>query len=150
MTKKRILTASAILLTPIVLLVALWIPVLTISHALPGPDYNCQVCNEKVREGQRLYDGKHLMVLANWIPIVPGACMIIPKRHVARVSELNADELVEFGDVVKRVQNAFQKVYNTSDMLLCAQDGINAGQTVFHVHFHALPRPEASVYTKIK
>ncbi len=149
MSKRRFIIIS-LSLVPAILLAAIWTPVLLKAHTPPGIAYDCPFCRESTVEGQAVYQGTHLMVLANWTPVLPGHLMIIPRRHVVRVSELNPEELVEFGDVVGRIQEAFQRVYGSSDMLLCAQDGVKAGQTVYHMHFHAIPRPEQNVFTKLK
>lgn len=63
--------------------------------------------------------------------------LIVPKHHYANVAELAAqdpDELAHMVEVAQSIANdayhgAFRLVFNT---------GLDAGQTVFHVHAHVM------------
>ncbi|NEG54620.1 histidine triad nucleotide-binding protein [Bifidobacterium platyrrhinorum] len=63
--------------------------------------------------------------------------LVVPKRHYADVAELAADDPAELAHIVEVAQHiaddafhgAFRLVFNT---------GLDAGQTVFHVHAHVM------------
>lgn len=113
-------------------------------------NHHCPFCNERIIAYQAYYEGTHLRVHLNYSPILDGHSMIVPKRHVERIEELSAEEFAEIQDVIKRVQRAFQRLYGASDVLLCCQNGEQAGQTVLHAHIHIIPRVQKNVYTKLK
>ncbi len=139
--------------TPALILLGAWLFVFTAAteHPTAYPeDYHCPFCDEKVLNAQTYYEGELVRVLLNYAPILPGQSMVIPKRHVARVEDLTAAEFAEMQQVINKVQRAFQRVYGTSDYLLCCQNGLNAGQTVYHVHFHMIPRQDSSITTKLE
>jgi len=133
----------------LVVLAGLTIHFITNEPMLPGPDYACRFCNEEVVKEQVLYHGKYLQVWSNRSPIVKGHLMIIPKRHAPRIEDWNAHELTELNDVIVRVKYAFEQVYGTSDFLLVMQNGIKAGQTVYHSHFHILPKTTYNLAGKV-
>lgn len=78
--------------------------------------------------------------IVNLRPIVPGHVLIIPKRIVPKISELNTDEYVDLWDSVRTVQNMLEKHYGAQGFNIAIQDGKAAGQSVPHVHVHILPR----------
>ena len=78
--------------------------------------------------------------IVNLRPIVPGHVLIIPKRIVPKVSELNTDEYLDLWNSVRTVQNMLEKQYSAQGFNIAIQDGKVAGQSVPHVHVHILPR----------
>ena len=147
MSKRKIIFGSILL--PLVALSGLAIYFITHEPQLPGPDYACPFCNEEVINKQVLYHGNYLRVWSNRSPIVKGHLMIIPKRHAQRIEDWNAQELTELNDVILRVKSAFEQAYGTSDFVLVLQNGIKAGQTVHHSHFHVIPKTEYNLASKV-
>lgn len=71
---------------------------------------------------------------------MPGHCLIIPKRHVERFENLTEEEITHIGIGIQKVNHAVQKVFQISSYLLLQKNGVEAGQTVPHVHVHYIPR----------
>lgn len=109
----------------------------------------CPFCAPGNIDRQRFYQGTLAQAMINYKPILKGHSMVIPVRHVERIEDLTPEELSEIGQVINRLQKAFQQLYGTSDYLLVVQNGVVAGQTVNHVHFHIVPRVEKNVILKI-
>lgn len=101
---------------------------------------NCPFCDPKVVNAQKFYEDDLVIALYTHKPIVPGHCLIIPKRHVVRFENLNDPEFVAIGNTIKKVNKAVSKVFRTSAYLLLQKNGIEVGQTVPHVHVHYIPR----------
>lgn len=82
-------------------------------------------------------------IVANWgsalafVPLVspfPGHVLIVPRKHFGRPD----DDPAEFGALCEKVASfAGTGGY---DYNLALNAGPDAGQTVFHVHVHLLPR----------
>lgn len=83
---------------------------------------------------------KHTFALVNLKPIVPGHVLVVPLRRVPRLSDLPADESIDFFQTIQRVQKFIQHVYRADALNLGIQDGVAAGQSVPHVHCHIIPR----------
>lgn len=74
-------------------------------------------------------------------PIRRGHVLLIPKRHVARLSELSAPEqqrLFLLADQMLKAQEATGHAADGSNLLL--NDGVAANQHIPHLHLHCIPR----------
>jgi histidine triad (HIT) family protein len=114
-----------------------------IYFLFPSPklskDY-CAFCDPKVIEAQKFYEDDDIIALCTHKPVVPGHCLIIPKRHAERFEQLTDQEAASISSVIKKVDQASIKVFNRASYLLMQKNGVEAGQTVPHVHFHYFPR----------
>jgi diadenosine tetraphosphate (Ap4A) HIT family hydrolase len=100
----------------------------------------CAFCDPKVIEAQKFYEDDSIVALYTHKPVVPGHCLIIPKRHAERFEQLTDQEAASISSVIKKVDQAAVKVFNRASYLLLQKNGAEAGQTVPHVHFHYFPR----------
>ncbi|ETN74759.1 histidine triad domain protein [Necator americanus] len=66
--------------------------------------------------------------------------LICPKRVCNHLTELTDAETADLFIVAKKVQRMIEKVHGVSSSTVCIQDGVDAGQTVKHVHVHVLAR----------
>lgn len=66
--------------------------------------------------------------------IVPGHVLVMPLRHVSRLSNLNSEELFDIFSVVERVQSAFEECYSVFANTVYLKDEGN------QLHIHVLPR----------
>lgn len=119
---------------------------LVIASALKAEEY-CAFCDEAVLNYQKFYEDELVLALYTHKPVLPGHCLIIPKRHVERFDQLTDEEILQIGQVIKKVNVAAQKVFGTSAYLLHQKNGVEAGQTVFHVHFHYIPKKAGDTST---
>jgi len=99
-------------------------------------------CNPEILAAQTFYEDTLTLALYTHKPVVPGHCLIIPKRHVVRFEELTDAEILQIGQTLKKVDLAVKKIYGTSDYLILEKNGKAAFQTVPHVHFHYVPKKE--------
>lgn len=76
----------------------------------------------------------------NLKPILPGHVLVSPRRRVPRVADLTPDEATDLFLTVRRVGRMVERVYSASSLNIAIQDGVDAGQSVPHVHTHIIPR----------
>jgi diadenosine tetraphosphate (Ap4A) HIT family hydrolase len=83
----------------------------------------------------------HAAAFDDTFPSAPGHVLVVPRRHVGRVSELTDSELV---DLITLARNEAVRLDASSQAGAAYTFGINdgaaAGQTVPHVHMHVIPR----------
>jgi len=103
-------------------------------------DGYCAFCDPTVLKNQTFYEDDLVLALYTHKPILPGHCLIVSKRHVERFEMLTDAEITQIGRVIKKVNQAVEKVFETSSYLLLQKNGLEVGQSVPHVHFHYLPR----------
>ena len=78
-------------------------------------------------------------------PVSPGHALIIPKRHVASFFDLSKEEqqdLLNLADWVKRI---VEERYHPDGYNIGINVGEAAGQSIFHVHMHLIPRYKGDV-----
>jgi len=73
-------------------------------------------------------------------PVNPGHALIVPRRHVATLLELNQDELHVAIYAARRVAAAVTEEVGSPAFNLLQNNGRCAGQLIDHVHFHVIPR----------
>ncbi|KAJ5925131.1 Histidine triad (HIT) protein [Penicillium verhagenii] len=83
--------------------------------------------------------------LVNLKPILPGHVLVSPRRVVPRVSDLTPAETSDLFLTVRRVGRMVERVYGASSLNIAVQDGVDAGQSVPHVHAHIIPRKAADL-----
>jgi diadenosine tetraphosphate (Ap4A) HIT family hydrolase len=74
-------------------------------------------------------------------PVNDGHILLIPNRHFARMEALSPDEAAELPIALNQMLFA----YDISDYNLGVNAGRIAGQTVFHLHIHVIPREAGDV-----
>ncbi|KAI0890367.1 HIT-like protein [Annulohypoxylon maeteangense] len=93
----------------------------------------------------------HSFALVNLKPLLPGHVLICPRQPHKRLTDLAAPELTDLFQAVQRVQHMLARHYFSStspsedtpeagSFNIAIQDGVEAGQTVPHVHVHVIPR----------
>ncbi len=79
-------------------------------------------------------------------PVSEHHCLIIPKRHIKDYFDLSNDELIACNDLIKVVK---KEITNKDPLVkgfnLGTNIGIVSGQSIFHCHFHLIPRREGDV-----
>jgi histidine triad (HIT) family protein len=87
-------------------------------------------------------EGEQWFAFLDIFPRRPGHTLVIPRRGVQRLSELNSNERGALMEGVAEVQQVLGRHFSTSDFTVCIHDGPLAGQEVPHVHIHVIPRNE--------
>jgi len=99
---------------------------------------NCPFCN--CAEQFIINQSLHFRTIYNIAPILPGHCLVIPKRHVESFFDLDDKEIAEFMILGKQTAKLLEKVFKTNSFDWTIQEQIPAGQTILHLHMHIIPR----------
>lgn len=81
-------------------------------------------------------------VIRDRFPVSLGHSLIIPKRHVASLFELTMEEFNALHELLHITKNQLDKQYQPAGYNVGVNVGAAAGQTVFHLHVHVIPRYE--------
>jgi diadenosine tetraphosphate (Ap4A) HIT family hydrolase len=78
---------------------------------------------------------------ARWdaYPATPGHVLIIPRRHVASVFELTAQETADMASLLCQAPT-WTRDYNPDGYTIGINEGTAAGRSIPHVHQHVIPR----------
>lgn len=73
------------------------------------------------------------------MPKANGHALVIPKEEAANIFEISDGALEGLIKQVKRVAKASQQAYPGNGIRVIQLNGSEAGQSVFHLHFHVIP-----------
>lgn len=72
--------------------------------------------------------------------MLAGHVLISSIREAKRLKNLSSEEVADLFRTVQRVQQVIEQKHEANASTIAVQDGIDAGQSVEHVHVHILPR----------
>jgi len=78
-------------------------------------------------------------------PVNKGHVLIIPKRHYASYFDATQDEITAFNDLAKKVKELLDNNLRPDGYNIGVNIGEAAGQTIFHLHIHVIPRYSGDV-----
>ena len=99
---------------------------------------NCPFCSLPV--SRIISEDSLSWVIRDAYPVSPGHSLIIPKRHVASWFELTDDERTSLFQNLSKAKTALDTVFKPDGYNIGINEGAAAGQTVFHLHVHLIPR----------
>ncbi|ADN50164.1 HIT family protein [Vulcanisaeta distributa] len=102
---------------------------------------DCVFC--KIVKGEEpayvVYEDEHVIAILDKYPISKGHTLVMPKRHYRDITEIPSDELCHVIRVTKAVTMAVIKALNVPGVRIIQNNGAEAGQVIFHIHFHVIP-----------
>jgi len=88
-----------------------------------------------------VYEDDHIVAFLDLFPINEGHTLVVPKTHLAGLAPLDESTGGDLFRVGMRVAAALRgSAIPTDGIDLFLADGEAAGQTVFHLHLHVIPR----------
>lgn len=103
----------------------------------------CPFCH--IPEEQRFYDGELVFGIWDSHPASPGHALLIPKRHVPSWFDASVEERAELLAAIDAARLAIEKTCSPDGYNIGVNVGAAAGQTVFHLHVHVIPRYHGDV-----
>ena len=89
----------------------------------------------------KIYEDEVALSFMDVFPQAKGHTLVIPKHVVARnFLDLSIENIGPFMERVQKVSTAVESALNPDGIVLTQFNGSAAGQTVFHLHFHIIPR----------
>jgi histidine triad (HIT) family protein len=110
---------------------------------VPDPAADCIFCKIVRRESPAsiVYEDAATLAFMDIRPMLPGHTLVIPKAHAAYLEDLPEESSGPILKTAKKVAAALrQSGLRCEGVNLWLANGKAAGQEVFHVHFHVLPR----------
>ncbi|WP_120993721.1 HIT family protein [Stutzerimonas urumqiensis] len=88
-----------------------------------------------------LYEDDDTLAFLDLFPQSYGHALVIPKRSAARnMLDVDTEALCKMMVTVQRVMRALVEELKPDGVQVAQFNGAPAGQTVFHIHFHVIPR----------
>ncbi len=102
---------------------------------------NCQKENVEDENSLVVYKGKEVYVLMNRYPYNNGHLLIIPNRHISKISEMTETERLETFYLIEKSIEALENTMSAHGHNIGTNLGRVAGAGIEdHIHFHVVPR----------
>jgi len=101
-------------------------------------EMECQFCI--LPESRVLFEKGRVIVIRDAYPISPGHTLVVPKRHVKSLFKLDIQEREDLFEALSEAKDLLQSEMKPDGFNIGINDGTAAGQTVFHLHVHLIPR----------
>jgi diadenosine tetraphosphate (Ap4A) HIT family hydrolase len=98
----------------------------------------CPFCS--IPAGEILDENEYAVAVRDRYPVTGGHTLIIPRRHVADYFDLSKEEKEETLTLLERMKEAMDAEFNPDGYNVGMNIGEAAGQRIFHVHIHLIPR----------
>jgi histidine triad (HIT) family protein len=90
----------------------------------------------------KVYEDADTLVFMDVMPQAPGHTLIVPKAPSRNVLDADPEVLARVAPVVQRIARAVKGAFAADGVTVLQFNELASGQTVFHLHYHVIPRHE--------
>jgi histidine triad (HIT) family protein len=101
----------------------------------------CQIVRKEAPSSV-VYEDSDVLAFMDIRPVSEGHTLIITKQHYENIFDTPEEQIAIAHKITKRIANAVKKVTKADGISIVQQNGKAAGQEVFHLHIHVIPRFE--------
>lgn len=88
----------------------------------------------------KVYEDDKTLAFMDVMPQADGHTLVIPKEPAENIFELSPEGAAAMVRTTQKVAKAVKKGLEAPGVMIFQLNGKPAGQSVFHVHFHVVPR----------
>jgi diadenosine tetraphosphate (Ap4A) HIT family hydrolase len=99
---------------------------------------SCPFCDPE--PGRIIERAPLALALRDGFPVSTGHSLVVPRRHIASLIDLEPDEARALWALLKDVRSLLDSEHRPDGYNIGINDGTAAGQTVMHLHVHLIPR----------
>ena len=92
----------------------------------------------------RVYEDEHTIAFMDVMPQAPGHLLVIPRQGSRNLLDADPAVLQNIITVVQKLAVAAKQAFKADGVYVAQFNEPAAGQTVFHLHFHIVPRHEGA------
>jgi histidine triad (HIT) family protein len=89
-------------------------------------------------DARKVYETDTILAFHDQNPQAPTHILIIPKKHIARVADVEAGDADLMGEMLVAARLIAEEQGVADGFRLVINNGTRAGQSVFHIHLHLL------------
>jgi histidine triad (HIT) family protein len=88
----------------------------------------------------KVYEDDQTLAFMDIMPQADGHTLVIPRASAENIHDLPEDALVATIRSTQKVARAVKLAFDPPGIMIAQLNGAPAGQSVFHLHFHVVPR----------
>lgn len=90
----------------------------------------------------KVYEDEHTLAFMDVMPQANGHVLVVPKEASRNILDANPSAIANAVIVAQKIARAAMQVFQADGVMLVQYNEAPAGQSVFHLHFHVIPRHE--------
>lgn len=99
----------------------------------------CKIISGEL-SSSKVYEDEHVIAFLDLHPINPGHILVVPKVHCGALLDCSPEILSQMMVAAQKVAAAVVKATGADGFNLGVNNGRAAGQIIFHLHVHVIPR----------
>lgn len=99
----------------------------------------CKIINKEILS-YVIYEDEYTLAFLDIEANSYGHTLIVPKSHVINMLDIDETTFRRVSDTLYKVINRYKEVLNLESLNVLNNSGEYASQTVFHLHYHVIPR----------
>ena len=105
---------------------------------------DCIFCDiaSKLSEAEIIFENEKVIAFLDINPVNYGHTLVIPKKHFDNFLTIPNDELAELTKLTQYIAGSVKRALKADGFNIISNNGSSAGQSVFHFHYHIIPRYE--------
>lgn len=111
---------------------------------------DCIFCDiaTKISEAEIIFENDRIIAFLDINPVNYGHTLVIPKKHFDNFLTIPSEELAELTKLTQYIAGAVKRALKSDGFNIISNNGASAGQTVYHFHYHIIPRYDNDFYIK--
>jgi len=105
----------------------------------------CPFCDRVASGNEIIHARAAAVAFADAYPVSDGHVLVVSRRHLARLEELDSDEWAEVFSLVQEVCRELCRRDGVDGVNVGFNSGLAAGQTIEHAHVHVISRRQGDV-----
>jgi len=99
----------------------------------------CKIARDEAK-AEKLFETEKSVAFLDIQPRSPGHTLVIPKKHVVTITDLEDEDIAEVFKTTRAVVQILKKALDPDGFNIGINDGRFAGQDVMHLHVNIFPR----------
>jgi histidine triad (HIT) family protein len=101
----------------------------------------CRIVQKQV-PASLVFEDEKVITFLDIRPLNEGHTLVIPKAHYENIFDIPKERIAYLHGITKRIAIAVEKATKADGISIIQQNGKAAGQDIFHLHVHVIPRYE--------
>ena len=86
----------------------------------------------------KVFENERILAIEDIHPVAPVHILIMPKKEICNIHSLEREDWVLIGEIMEVAQKIAEEKGIAEGYRLITNNGADAGQTIFHLHFHLI------------
>ena len=87
---------------------------------------------------EKVFENEQIVAFKDTNPAAPIHILIVPKKEIKDLQSLKEEDLPIISEIVRVAQSLAERYDITDGYRLLTNNGVGAGQTILHLHFHLI------------